>query len=355
MNNTKIRRGARKTLALTAAAALLCAPLLAGTDKASAASSYKVINQPIEVDGARSDIAALDLDNSRYIALRSLNKSIGLVTQWDKATNKVTVTGRGRTIVLDLTSGIASLNGQSDYRLSPIVQNGTTYVPLRHLLEQMGYGVSYDPATKRIGIEAIKENDLRISTASIEESSKKFDLLVNYPVLSGFADAAVQNKINATLKKDAELQADEGQASMEEALGDDSYVPVNPYAFEGDYTVTYNEKGKLSLYVDYYIYTGGAHGSTVRTTYTFDLATGDIVPLKDAAGGNADYVNVINAKIKSRIKSLGFELMVPFKTIEPDRDYFLKHNGIVVYFGQYEYLPYAAGMPEFEVPFADFR
>jgi len=38
--------------------------------------------------------------------------------------------------------------------------------------------------------------------------------------------------------------------------------------------VTYNEQDKLSLYVDYYSYTGGAHGSVARVTYTFDLKTG---------------------------------------------------------------------------------
>ncbi|MFC5404447.1 stalk domain-containing protein [Cohnella soli] len=354
MNNTKMRRKTRQALTLTVAAALLCAPLLAGADKASAASSYKIINQPIEVNGTQSNIAAIDLDSSRYIALRSLNKTIGLTTNWDKSTNVVTVTGRGRTLTLDLKKGIATMNGQSLYRLSPVVQNDTTYVPLRYLLEQMGYGVSYDPATKRIGIEAIEENNLKISTATIEKSSKKYDLVVHYPVLSGYANEDVQSKVNAVLKKDAELQAKEGQTSLEEPLNDSSFEPTNPYAFEGDYTITYNEKGKLSLYVDYYIYTGGAHGSTARTTYTFDLATGDLISLKDAAGGNSDYVNIINAKIKSDIKARGLGLIEPFKTIEPDRDYFLKHNGIVVYFGQYEYVPYAAGMPEFEVPFSSF-
>ncbi|RKP50034.1 DUF4163 domain-containing protein [Cohnella endophytica] len=355
MESTKRKMGTKSLIALACAAAIAATPLFSPARYASAATPYKIINQAIEVQGARSDIAALNAYNTTYIAIRSLNKSIGLNTQWDKSKNTVTVEGRGRTIVFDLGKGTASLNGQADYRLMPIVQNNTTYVPLRYLLEQMGYGVSYDGASKRIGIEAIAENDLKISNVTIKEEKAKKSIVVNYPQLSGGANADAEKKINALLKSEAESNLKAGRKSLDEALGDGTYVPENPLAFEGSYTITYNEKGKLSLFVDYYIYTGGAHGSVARVPYTFDLSTGDRISLKEAAGNNAKYVSIINSYILGQIKARGIGLLTPFKTIEPDRDYFLKHNGIVVYFGQYEYTPYAEGMPEFEVPFKNFQ
>jgi len=340
-------------LPIVAAAALAASLLLqAGPQAHAAQSPYRIIDQAISVDGKVSTLSALNMGSTTYIGIRSLNASLGLKTDWNKQDDTVTVTGRGRELVLNLQDGSAKLDGQVQYGLPTIVQSNTTYVPFRFLLERLGYGVGYDAKTKTIGIEQIQENDLKISTKAIQEKGERKSLLVNYPELSGYANEAAQKKINETLKKDAQLNADAARDSLDQAAADE----FNSFdaAFEGTYTVTYNEKGKLSLYVDYYIYTGGAHGSTARVPYTFDLETGELLKLKDVTGGNAKYVQIINAKIQSQIKARGLPLLAPFKTIEPDREFYLKHNGVVVYFGQYEYTPYAAGMPEFEIPYGEF-
>ncbi|WP_256758582.1 PdaC/SigV domain-containing protein [Cohnella sp. WQ 127256] len=355
--NARMKQLKKGIIALTVTAALVSAPLVLPAKHVNAASvsSYKIINQTINVDGVKTQLPAISTDSTTYIALRSLNQSIGLTTKWDKANNTVTVTGRDRVLVLNLGSGVTLLNNQQLYGLPAIVQNNTTYVPIRFLLERMGYGVSYDKVTKGIGIEAIKENDLKISTAVIKENDVKQTILVNYPQISGFANEAVQKKINDKLKSEAEANVEATRGLLKEALGDPIDDSLPDVSFEGTYTITYNEQGKLSLYVNYYIYTGGAHGSTARVPYTFDLATGNQLTLKEAAGGNAKYVSIINNEIQSQIKARGIGLLNPFKTIEQDREFFLKHNGVVVYFTQYEYTPYSEGMPEFEVPFVAFK
>jgi len=351
----KMKLKNKRLAALTIAAALAVSPLLPiQQTNAASGSTYKIINQAIDVEGVRTDLSALNTYNTTYIALRSLNQSIGINTKWDKSSNTVEVTGRDRVLVLDLKSGAATLNKQQIYGLPAIVQDNMTYVPLRFLLERMGYGVSFDATAKVIGIEAIQENDLQISTAVIKEDREKSSILIHYPQISGYANEVVQQKINNFLQSEAKLKAADARDLLMDSLGDPEDDSLPPVSFDGTYTITYNEQGKLSLYVDYYVYTGGAHGNTARVPYTFDLATGDRITLKDAAGENAQYVSIINAKIKSQIKARGIGLLEPFETIEADRDYFMKHNGVVIYFGQYEYTPYAAGMPEFEIPFADF-
>ncbi len=364
MKKGRLKQGKRGVIALVIAATLAAAPLELPIGHANEATSnsYKIIDQPVSIEGIRIRVPALNTDNTTYIALRDLNDSIAMDTEWDKAQQTITVTGRGRVMVLDLNSGGATLNDQIIYGLPAIVQNNTTYVPFRFLLERMGYGVSFDADTKVIRVEEIQENELKISTKEIKEDAEGLSLHVNYPQISEFADDAVQQKINDFLKAEAEKNAESGRSELEQAVKDNAEYAVdnpdasiNPPSYDGKYTVSYNEMGRLSLYVDYHIYTGGAHGMTERTPYTFDLATGKLLTLKEVAEGNAEYVSIINYKIKSQIKARGIELLNPFKTIEPDRDFFLKHNGIVVYFSQYEYTPYAAGMPEFEVPFEEFK
>ncbi|XID92400.1 stalk domain-containing protein [Paenibacillaceae bacterium WGS1546] len=354
MNEYGQNKAATRRIALALAAAVVAASLLQPAQQAQAAQhGYKLIEQAIDVDGARSSLSALNMDNTTYIAIRALNDAIGLTTDWDKASGTVTVTGRDRELALNLQDGSANLNGQRIYGLPAVVRNNTTYVPFRFLLERMGYGVSYDSATKTIGIETIEENELKISTARIQESEKNKSLTIHYPQISGFANEAVQKKINETLKTDAELNAEVARRTLSDSLGDGDFG--YSVSFEGTYTVTYNADGKLSLYVDYYTYSGGAHGSTARATYTFDLATGKLLTLKDAAGGNERYVAIINDKIQSQIKARRLTLLNPFRTIEPNRDFFLKPSGIVVFFTEYEYTPYAAGMPEFEIPYSEFE
>ncbi|MFB9274032.1 stalk domain-containing protein [Cohnella cellulosilytica] len=353
--NSTVGKGKTKTaLVLAFAATLASAPLVSSVNTASAAASgYKIIEQSIEVNGKTVALPAINTDSTTYVAIRSLNNEIGLNTRWDKASNTVTVTGRDRELVLNLGDGSATLNDQRIYGLPSILQSNTTYVPFRFLLERMGYGVSYDPATKAIGVQAIQENALKIATETIREEGTRRSISVNYPLISGMANEDVQKKINDTLKTDAELNTELARQSLEVALDDE--VGTYDVSFDGTYTITYNEQDKLSLYVNYYIYTGGAHGSTARVTYTFDLKTGKQLTLADAAGGNEKYVSIINDHIQSQLKARGIGLLNPFKTIEPDRDFFLKHNGIVVFFTEYEYTPYAAGMPEFEVPFSAFE
>jgi hypothetical protein len=357
VKKVEMKRGKRTLIAVAVGAALVSSSLPVSQQQVHAAGipPYKNINQTIDVDGVGTNLSAINTDNTTYIAIRSLNKSIGLNTDYSKAKQTVTVTGRDRELVLNLKDGSAELNDQQIYGLPAIVQNGTTYVPFRFLLERMGYGVSYDTATKTIGIETIKENDLKITSDVIKEESKNSSLLIHYPQISDFADAAVQKKVNDLLKSEAEANAGAARESLSESLGEVPDDALPGATFDGTYTITYNEQGKLSLYVDYYIYTGGAHGSTARVPYTFDLATGELLKLKEVTGGNAKYVSIINAKIKNLIKARGIGLISPFDTIDPDREYFLKHNGVVIYFGQYEYTPYAAGMPEFEIPYGDFK
>ncbi|RED64588.1 PdaC/SigV domain-containing protein [Cohnella lupini] len=357
MNKSESRALIRGVIGVAMVATLVSVPLLSNVQQASATAvpAYKIIKQPIEIAGARTEISALNTDNTNYIAVRGLNASIGLNTKWDKIKNTVTVTGRDRVLVLNLKSGGATLNNQTVYGLTAIAQNNTTYLPLRDLLERMGFGVSYDAETKVVGIEAIEENDIHVATAVIKEDGARKSLLINYPQLSGFSNDAVQSNINSLLKSEAEAKAEAAREALAEAVKGLDDSSVTEVSFDGTYTITYNEQGKLSLYVDYYSYTGGAHGLTVRVPYTFDLASGELITLKEAAGGDGKYVSIINDKIKSQIEARGLDLIEPFKTIEPDREFFLKHNGIVITFGQYEYTPYAAGMPEFEIPFEDFN
>jgi hypothetical protein len=362
MCKLKKNKGKRDLLAITLAATLLAAPMALSLPAGHAAaatisSKFSSTATPFNIEGTRTSIATINKNNTTYIALRSLNNSLGLSTNYEKATQVVNIAGRGRVLQIDLKNKATTLNGQLIFGPEPILQNGTTFLPLRFLLERMGYEVSYEQATKVIGIHAIQENNLKIHSEVIGADGDGKSLLVYYPVISGYENNAVQQKINTFLKKEADRNVGAGSKQMEQALEENKNptATIRQPSFDGHYTVTYNEQGRLSLYVDYHIYRGGAHGDTARIPYTFDLATGNVLSLKEVANGNVKYVSIINNKIKAQIKSRKVLLNTPFQTIEADRDYFLNRSGVVIYFTQNEYTSFAEGMPEFVIPYTDFR
>lgn len=121
----------------------------------------------------------------------------------------------------------------------------------------------------------------------------------------------------------------------------------------------------ISIYITYYSYTGGAHGTHYDLVYTFDLEAQERIELQDLFKSDADYVSLINEKIEGQIQALreeslraGGEDWSPydgFETIAPDQHFYLTDDSIVIFFGLYEIAPYAAGIPMFEIPFSDLE
>lgn len=362
LNNKATTNLFRKlTLSLAVVMAVPAATALSVGSVSAAAPKYPIVSQAITIDGADYSIGTINKDGSTYIALRNLNTALGLTTKYNPSNRLVQVTGRHRSMEIGLSNGSILLNGQSIFGPEAILQSGTTYLPLRFLSERFGYEVTYNKGSKVIGLHAIKENALTITAGTIGADGDDKSLLVYYPTVSGLNNVEVQRKINEFLKQEADRFVAEGSKQMDpvvqannELLAEDPDATIRRPSFDGRYTVTYNENGRLSLYADYYVYLGGAHGNTVRTAYAFDLSTGDTLSLKDVAGNRADYVKIINQQIKEQIADRKLQLLTPFQTIEPDRDFFLSHQGVVVYFTQYEYTSFADGMPEFVIPYSTF-
>ncbi|PYY25666.1 stalk domain-containing protein [Paenibacillus illinoisensis] len=363
MNTNKKRNKLIVTAIMTA---LLVSPMAYSVSEghavaATSVSKYKVNTQPFSIEGKKSSIGTINKNGSTYIALRNLNTALGLTTNFNKAIQLVSVSGNGRSLEVNLVNNAINLNGQPVIGPQVILQDNTTYLPLRFLLERMGYVISYQNSTKEVSIQGIKENDLQVKAEEIGADGDGKSLLVYYPVIKGYGNEKVQHKINTFLKQETDKRIMAGSKEMDAVVkANNQLLAKNPKAavrlpsFDGRFTVTYNENGKLSLYVDYYLYMGGAHGITARIPYTFDLTTGDLISLKDAAG-NADYVSIINSQIQKQISSRNLDMYIPFKTIEADRDYYLSHDGIVVYFTEYEYTSYSEGMPQFVIPYSKFK
>lgn len=134
----------------------------------------------------------------------------------------------------------------------------------------------------------------------------------------------------------------------------ENQFPFHMYEAISVYEITYNEDDKISLYYDDYIYSGGAHGSTVRSSDTWSVTSGDRLPLSKFLKPNMTYqmiIEDINNQIANQISKGEKYYFDNYQQLVAEyfnpQNYYLTKDGIIIYYQQYEIAPYASGIPEF--------
>lgn len=168
---------------------------------------------------------------------------------------------------------------------------------------------------------------------------RKERMEVEYPVVEGLLNKDAEQYINSVIK------------SIVYTLIEQTDYNENPITeVTGRYYIRTNERGILSISIEIYWFSGGAHGMTVLKSVTFDVATGRIYRLQDLFKENADYVKRLSEIIKRQIRERDIPVIVDFTSIKPDQDFYIENGTLVIYFQLYELAPYAYGFPTFRIP-----
>ncbi|RBP70118.1 uncharacterized protein DUF3298 [Alkalibaculum bacchi] len=135
--------------------------------------------------------------------------------------------------------------------------------------------------------------------------------------------------------------------------------PFHGYEAYMEYTITYNGNCFLSLYVDKYEFTGGAHGNTIRTSNTWELCTGESIYLYCFFEPHTDYTHMIiqeiitqtgeNLKENPGIYFDDYKDLI-IKNFNP-YSFYMSSNEITIYYQQYDIAPYSTGIVEFTIPY----
>jgi len=213
--------------------------------------------------------------------------------------------------------------------------------------------------TKFIPIQRESKNAVEIKTNEIKSDDNVIGITLKIPVVDGMKDKSIQKSINEKFEKKVidfknEIEAgarDYYKEAQEEGLH------FNKYEVFTDYAVQYNKNDILSITMDLYAYTGGAHGMTTRVPYNIDLKTGEEILLDDLFKKGVNYKEIINNEISKQITADkdNFYFEGAFKGISDKQHFYLKDDSLVIYFDLYEIAPYASGIPEFVIPFSLFN
>ena len=127
--------------------------------------------------------------------------------------------------------------------------------------------------------------------------------------------------------------------------------PQMMYELYREYQITLNQENAVSMYIDEYIFSGGAHGTTTRTSQTWNLMLWKMVELYELYPNEPyfllDILRKINREISENIEIYfadPYPLVVEY--FNPD-SYYIDNGKVVIYFQQYDIAPYSSGIIEF--------
>lgn len=212
---------------------------------------------------------------------------------------------------------------------------------------------------------------MQIITPSVLRNTLSFNGIpvmvynIKYPVFTSTCSQAAVRSINQFYSSLAKEKEDYCKTVLyPQAVESARYIqnndpPFHSYEYDMVYKVTFSSGCIASLYVDQYTFMGGAHGSTVRTSDTWNLSTGERISLQDLYLREPLYRQIVRLRIQYQIAGLLKDNPASFfddypklllNTFNPD-SFYLSPDGVMIYFQQYDIAPYASGLPEFLLPY----
>ena len=208
---------------------------------------------------------------------------------------------------------------------------------------------SYPQAMLKSGGLNEDNSNIKVVDKIYKSKNNYLDINVIIPQLTGMSDKKQEDLVNDKIIKWTENWINEVKQTADEYFKDKT-APLMPYQLYARYKLT-NNSDIISFYIDYYQFSGGAHGITNRIAYNIEESTGMEMQLKDIFKG--DYKDVINKEISKQISKdpdRYFTGKDGFNGIGDNQNFYIKNSKLVIYFGLYEIAPYASGISEFIIP-----
>ena len=128
------------------------------------------------------------------------------------------------------------------------------------------------------------------------------------------------------------------------------------HEMKGYFEIKTNERGIFSVQLTNRASSTNLHiGYTIVKTLTFNGIRNEWYELQDLFQPHVNYVFEISKYIQQQIRSRNLPTIKPFRTIDPNQEYYLADKALVIYFPMYELAPGDFGIPMFPINLFDLR
>lgn len=197
------------------------------------------------VNGEQFSIAVAPIikEGRTFVPLRFVSEQMGCIVDWQDTNKKITITNEINKIELWIGKSTAVVNGKStlidstNSKVVPIINSGTTLVPIRFVSESLGYYVDYNSSKKLITISNTPIVTLNKGVGYTEKSITYNNKLYNFKIVK--VDPKINSiKIVPSLSRDGYNKG----SDYKTFLTNDTIMMVNGIPFD---TTTFNAGGTL--------------------------------------------------------------------------------------------------------------
>lgn len=214
------------------------------------------------------------------------------------------------------------------------------------------FKIPYDIFKNKIRIVTTNSIVANIDTQTITKNNDYITSIINIPIIM-IDDKDIAKKLNDEITNSIMKFYEESQSQAKE-YQKDLPNPQNKFVANADYKIKKNSDNMLSLIIEYYKYSGGAHGYYEYIPYNIDVRDGKELSIENLFKDNSNYKNVIDKEIRNQIENIikddpQYEGIYEFNGIKENQKFYIQDDNLVIYFDLYEIAPYATGIPEFPI------
>ncbi len=213
-----------------------------------------------------------------------------------------------------------------------------------------------------------QNQSLQVQAKSLQGSFKEGDAniltyKIEYPFFTSTRYEMCLNKLNRFYQEQAQtyqryVETELYLAAKEQyAFAMEKGFPVMEYQAVQAFTMTYQQGCILSLYRETYEFTGGAHGSTVRDSQTWNLQGCRQLTLTDLILCGPDPKTYI---VQEAVRQIRQDPDIYFEDSQErlsdafrPESFYAASDGLVVYYQQYDIAPYSSGIRTFLLPYGE--
>lgn len=215
------------------------------------------------------------------------------------------------------------------------------------------------------------DKDVKIEFSEINiESTKSTVISINYPKASGTIDVAKRinhtlenymvNQTNLTEDSVINISIDDAVKQFDNAF--DRFKQAFPDTKQKweviiDGEVTYRSPEVISIAINSYLDTGGAHGNTNVRFFNFNAQSGELLTKKDMILNSKGLSDLVERLLKVEIKTNdNGETMEDFffgNDFQLPESLGYSDEGLIILYNPYEIASYAQGIIEFTIPFEE--
>lgn len=185
---------------------------------------------------------------------------------------------------------------------------------------------------------------------------------ITYPKLFGLSNKSVEEKINSFLEEEflKSVEWYEEFVSMLDSIPTIEYEYGLYFSFETGFDIKLLTENYLSIVLNHYEFTGGAHGHFYSMGYTFNLITGELLSLDKIISPNSinEIIRLCEQKILEMYDAKSLSDAGLFEDqldLTLDQDYYLLPDALIFQFDPYEIAPYSMGNIEVAIPYEEIK